>query len=67
MIWPFSKKVQPVSDEIRQAHAAETRANKVIDQVDRRKDEVNTYYDNLRKRRLQNNFGDALVTAMERR
>ena len=57
----------PVSDEIRQARAAETRATNVLDQVEARAPEVDQYYDHLRARRLQNNFGDALVVAMERR
>lgn len=67
MIWPFTKKSQPVSDEIRQARAAETRATNVLNQVENRAEEVDSYYDHLRTRRLENNFGDALVVAMERR
>ena len=67
MIWPFTRRVQHESDEIRQAKAAETRATNTIDQVSKRSPEVDEYYSRLKERRLQNNFGDALVVAMERR
>lgn len=67
MIWPFRSKPRPVSDEIRQAWDAHSRATEAIDEVQSRRREVDRHYKNLRRRRLQNNFGDALVIAMERR
>lgn len=68
MIWPFSsKKTRPVSGEIRAAQAAEQRAEETIQEVSDRTGEVNVYYANLRARRFENNFGDALALAMERR
>lgn len=67
MIWPFKNKLRGESDEIRQAHEAETRAIKTIDEVSAREGEVDGHYQNLRRRRIENNFGDALVVAMERR
>lgn len=63
----FFRRNRPESPEIKLAHDATTRANEVIDLVNSRAPEVERYYQNLRVRRLQNNFGDALVVAMERR
>lgn len=68
MIWLFRrKKKEPMSAEIIAAQAAEKRAEEVIQQVSDRTGEVNVYYAALRARRTSNNFGDALVAAMERR
>lgn len=67
MIWPFRSKTRAESDEIRQAREATTRATDTIDEVHGREGEVDRHYKSLRARRLQNNFGDALVVAMERR
>lgn len=67
MMWPFSRKARPESEEVKQARAAVARAQEDIDKVSARTDEVNLYYVSLRTRRVQNNFGDALVAAMERR
>lgn len=68
MIWPFTrKKDRPVSGEIQAAQAAEQRAEATIQQVTDRTGEVNVYYTNLRARRFDNNFGDALVVAMGKR
>jgi hypothetical protein len=63
----FFRRNRPESAEIKQAQAATTRANDTIDLVNSRAPEVEKYYQNLRQRRLQNNFGDALALAMERR
>lgn len=67
MIWPFKSKSRGESDEIRQAREAQTRAIDTIDEVAARRGEVEQHYQSLRRRRMQNNFGDALVVAMERR
>lgn len=68
MMWLFRRKrKEPLSAEILAAHAAEQRAEAVIQQVSDRTGEVNVYYASLRARRTSNNFGDALVAAMERR
>ena len=66
MIWPF-KHNKPDSEEIKAAAAARERALTAGQRVADRTDEVDVYYERLRKRRLENNFGDALVAAMERR
>jgi hypothetical protein len=55
------------TDSIREAHAARERAEGVITSVQTRETEVNSYVRNLRVRRRKNNFGDALMIAMERR
>lgn len=67
MIWPFRKKSKPPTEEIQAAQAAQSRADTASAQVATRAEEVDVYYLRLRSRRLQNNFGDALVAAMERR
>ena len=67
MIWPFSKKGRPDSEEIRQAQAARARATTAATQVEGRAEEVQAYYVRLHRRRIQNNFGAALAAAMERR
>lgn len=63
----FFRRNRPESPELKMAQDATTRANEVIDMVNSRAPEVDKYYQNLKHRRLQNNFGDALVLAMERR
>ena len=67
MMWPFSRKARPESDEIRRARAAIARADTAGQAVDRRAQEVDLYYVRLQKRRLENNFGPALDRAIERR
>ena len=67
MMWPFSRKPKYVSGEVKAAHAAQKRAEDVIQQVSDRTGEVNTYYINLRERRKTNNFGDALAAAMQKK
>lgn len=64
MIWPFTKKSRPDPPGVVLAHAAQRRAEATIETVEARTGEVNTYYSNLRERRLQNNFGAALQAAM---
>lgn len=68
MMWPFSRRVnRPESEELRAARAAEQRAIASIQAVSDRTGEVDVYYNNLRKRRKQNNFGPALEIAMGKR
>lgn len=67
MIWPFPKKVRPESQEVRQALDAQTRAVETMREVNSRQEEVDLYYKNLAARKRKNNFGPALMQAMERR
>lgn len=66
MTW-WSRKPRPVPAGVIEARKAETRATEVMREVDSREDEVDLYYVNLSTRKRRNNFGPALMRAMERR
>jgi len=67
MMWPFRHRERPAPPGVIAARAATARAEQTIEDVRLRTGEVDTYYSNLRERKLQNNFGAALQAAMGHR
>jgi hypothetical protein len=65
-MWPFRRKTQPRTD-VFEAQEARRRATADIAQVTSQDDEVGERVRSLEQRRFRNNFGDALVIAMEAR
>jgi hypothetical protein len=65
-MWPFTRKRQPRSD-VFEAQEAKRAAATDIERVESQTDEVRQIVDSLETRRIRNNFGDALVIAMEAR
>jgi hypothetical protein len=60
------KKTPPVA-EISEAREAQARAHAAIKRIDQQDPEVHALVRSLELRRIKNNFGDALVIAMEKR
>ena len=65
-MWPFTKKRQPHSD-VFEAQEAKRAATTDLEKVESQTDEVREIVHSLEARRIKNNFGDALVIAMEAR
>jgi len=65
-MWPFRRKTAPRTD-VFEAQEAKRAATTDLEKVDSQRAEVRQLVDSLERRRIKNNFGDALVIAMEAR
>lgn len=65
-MWPFTRKRPPRSD-VFEAQEAKRAATTDLEKVESQTDEVRQMVHSLETRRIKNNFGDALVIAMEAR
>lgn len=65
-MWPFRRKAPPRTD-VFEAQEARRAATDDLEKVDSQRAEVRQLVDSLERRRMKNNFGDALVIAMEAR
>lgn len=66
-MWPFRSRERPDPPQVVAARAAQARAERDMGLILARTGVVDTYVENLKRRRLENNFGDALEAAMGRR
>jgi hypothetical protein len=65
-MWPFRRKPEARSD-VFEAQEAKRAATTDLEKVDSQAVEVTQLVNSLERRRVKNNFGEALVIAMEAR
>ncbi|GAA0960150.1 hypothetical protein FFA01_06400 [Frigoribacterium faeni] len=65
-MWPFRRKAPPRTD-VFEAQEAKRAATTDLEKVESQTEEVRQIVNSLERRRIKNNFGDALVIAMEAR